>query len=150
MRSSSCRLPTSAHRQKRSARSPSARARSASICGLLQWVSIVHEFTVDHPASRRVENNLKECFEAIAERYVDDTEGPVIKELVELLVSADEPLLSSLAWVVRNEHGAAEALRNLQMVSPEVRQRFIDLLNTLTPTPHPIDVPNRATKKETP
>lgn len=106
--------------------------------------------TVDHPANRRVELALKECFEAIAERYVDDNEGPIIKELVELLVSADEPLLSSLAWVVRHEHGAAEALRNLQTVSPEVRQRFIDLLNALSPTPNPIDLPNRVAKKETP
>ena len=87
--------------------------------------------TVDHPSNRRLELALKECFEAIAERYVDDNEGPVVKELVELLVSADQALLSSLAWVVRDEQGAADALHNLRTLSPDLRQRFLDLLNAL-------------------
>ena len=35
--------------------------------------------TVDHPANRRLELTLRECFEAIAERYVDETESRVVK-----------------------------------------------------------------------
>jgi transcriptional regulator with XRE-family HTH domain len=106
--------------------------------------------TVDHPSNRRLETALKECFEAIAERYVDETEGAVVKELVEILVSSDLALLSSIAWIVRDEQGAVDALRTLRELPPDVRQRFLDLLNSLTPLHIPIDLPNRLAKKEKP
>lgn len=105
--------------------------------------------TVDHPSNRRIEQSLKECFEAIAERYVDDAEGPVIKELVELLVSADQALLASVAWSVSEEQGAVDALKTLRELSPDVRQRFLDLLKALTPNP-PVDLPSRLAKKDKP
>jgi transcriptional regulator with XRE-family HTH domain len=105
--------------------------------------------TVDHPANRRMERTLRDCFEAIAERYVDDSDGAVIKELVELLVSADQALLSSLAWVTRDER-AVDALHSLRRLAPDVRQRFLELLSVLTPAQLPFEPQNRLAKKEMP
>lgn len=106
--------------------------------------------TVDHPPSRRLERSLRDCFEAIAERYVDETDGPLMKELVEHLVSADPSLLSSLAWVARDEQGTVSALQTLRTLPPDLRQRFIDLLSAISPTASPIELPTRAQKKDEP
>jgi len=106
--------------------------------------------TVDHPPSRRLERALRDCFEAIAERYVDEVDGPLIKELVEQLVSADQALLASLAWVARDEEGSVNALHTLRTLSPEVRHRFIDLLNAVSPNQSPVELQNRAAKKDMP
>jgi transcriptional regulator with XRE-family HTH domain len=106
--------------------------------------------TVDYPSNHRLETSLKECFEAITERYMDESEGSVVKELVEVLVAAEPALLSSIAWIVRDEQGAVDALNTLRALPPGVRQRFIDLLNSLTPLGIPIDLPNRLAKKEKP
>src|SRR5205807_4192805 len=58
--------------------------------------------SVEHPANRRVEAALRDSFDVIAERYVD-AEGPIVKELVELLVAADPALLALIAAVGKDE-----------------------------------------------
>jgi transcriptional regulator with XRE-family HTH domain len=106
--------------------------------------------TVDHPPSPRIELALKECFEAIAERYVDESDGALIKELVEALVSADHTILSSLAWLARDEQGSAAAVQTLRELPAEVRLKVLELIDVLPPTQRLFDLPTRLAKREKP